>query len=102
MTVWGGVATLTAANSSRLIAGRSGTAQRELLAHLVGAEGADVHRFEDRDGTLDELAVAREHVAREVDVVLEAHANVSARERGERNERQLHATDREHGEDRTR
>ena len=49
---------------------------------------------------LDERAVARQHAAREVDVVLEAHAHVAAGQSGHRDERQLETADRERREDR--
>src|SRR3954447_20602545 len=92
---------ITPPPSSPAVFGRSATTgELQLGAHLVGAEDADVHRLEDRHGALDELPVRGERPAREVQVVLEADARVAADERGERDVRQLHAADREGGEDR--
>src|SRR3954449_2458845 len=74
--------------------------ERQLLAHLARAEHAHVHRLEDRHRALDELRVGGEHAAREVQVVLQPDPHVAARQRGERDVRQLHAADGEGREDR--
>ena len=60
----------------------SAARQAEPLARLLGAEDAHVHGVEDAHRALDQLAVAGEHAAREVDVVLEADAHVAAGEHG--------------------
>ena len=72
--------------------------ETELLADLVRAEDARVHRLEDRHGPLDELPVRRELPAREVEVVLEPDADVAAHERRLRHIGQLHPADRERRE----
>ena len=71
----------------------------ELLARLRRPQHADVHRLEDRHCPLDELSVRRLDPALEPDVVLEPHTDVAADERRERDVRELHAADREGGED---
>src|SRR3954471_9601238 len=87
---------ITPPPSRATVGGRSAMAhEAELLADVVGAEHAHVHRLEDRPRALDELAVRREASARQVEVVLEPDADVAAAERRERDVGKLHAPDRE-------
>src|SRR5579884_1252385 len=91
---------MTPPPSSATALGRSGThAEGELLPHLLRPQHAHVHRLEDRDGPLDELAVRGEAAACEVEVVFEADAHVAADEHRQGDERELHAADRERRED---
>src|SRR3954470_18103800 len=92
---------ITPPPSRATVRGRSAMAhESQLLAHVVGAEDARVHRLEDRPRALDEIGVRRQPPARQVEVVLEADAHVAAAQRRERDVGQLHPTDRERREHR--
>ncbi len=55
--------------------------QLEALAHLLGTEHADIHRFQDRLGAGHELAVGRVFAAAQIDVVFQTDTDIAAGQR---------------------
>src|SRR5829696_1450475 len=77
---------ITPPPSSATLRGRAATCSAiapkpQLRPYLVGAEHPCVHRLEDRHRALNELAVRSELAARQIEVVLQPHPHVAARQR---------------------
>ena len=67
----------------------------EDLAALVGRRHLGAHRLDDRPGALDQLRVGRLDALAQVEVVLEADADVAAEQHALRHPRHLHPAERE-------